>query len=111
MSALQDQIGGGHYKDMAIQPAEYIYKNDIGFLEGGAIKYLSRWRKKNGIQDLKKAIHMIELLIELEQQKEDEALEAHHQHMAEWDDSRMNIIGQNGNDGFIYDELAWHEAQ
>lgn len=111
MSALEDQVGGGHYKDMAIQPAVYIHKNNIGFLEGGAIKYLSRWRKKNGIQDLKKAIHMIELLIEMEYEKEDDTLQEHYQHMAEWDEDRMDAIGQNGNDGAVYDELYWHERQ
>ena len=65
--ALNKQIGGDHYKQMAIQPAEYIHKNNLGFLEGTAIAYISRWRNKNGIEDLKKAIHTIELLIELEE--------------------------------------------
>lgn len=64
--ALNEQVGGNHYKDMAIQPAEYIHANGIGFLEGNAIKYLSRWQHKGGIDDLKKAKHCIELLIELE---------------------------------------------
>lgn len=66
MSALDKQIGGNHYKDMSIQPIEYIVKNDIPFLEGNVIKYVSRWRKKNGVADLEKAKHYIELLIELE---------------------------------------------
>lgn len=52
---------------MKIQPAEYNYANNIPFLEGNIIKYISRWRNKNGVADLKKAIHCIELLIELEQ--------------------------------------------
>lgn len=64
--ALDVQVGGGHYKDMAIQPVEYIHKNKIGFIEGAVIKYVSRWRSKNGIQDLEKARHFIDLLIELE---------------------------------------------
>jgi hypothetical protein len=63
---LQTQVGGQHYKDMAIQPLEYIHKNGIPFLEGNAIKYLSRWRKKGGIQDLEKARHMVDMLIQLE---------------------------------------------
>ena len=70
MSALEEQVGGGHYKDMAIQPVEFIHANGIGYMEGCAIKYLCRWRKKNGIEDLKKAKHFIELLIDLEQRKE-----------------------------------------
>ncbi len=66
MTAMQSQIGGSHYKDMPIQPAEFLHKNGIGFMEGCAIKYLCRWRSKGGIQDLEKAKHFIELLIEME---------------------------------------------
>lgn len=73
MTAFKSQIGGSHYKDMAIQPAEYIHKNKIGFMEGAAIKYLSRWRQKGGIEDLKKANHMISLLIEMELEQEEKA--------------------------------------
>lgn len=65
-SALNVQVGGSHYKDMAIQPVEFIHANGIGYLEGNVIKYVSRWRKKNGIADLEKARHYIDLLIELE---------------------------------------------
>lgn len=64
--ALATQVGGGHYKSMAIQPFEYIHKNGIGFAEGCAIKYLSRWRAKGGVEDLRKARHFIDLLIEME---------------------------------------------
>ena len=63
---LAVQVGGGHYKNLKIQPIEYIHANNIPFAEGCAIKYLSRWRDKGGIQDLKKARHFIDLLIELE---------------------------------------------
>jgi len=65
-SALEVQQGGTHYKDLKIQPIEYIHANNIPFAEGCAIKYLTRWRSKGGIEDLKKAKHFIELLIELE---------------------------------------------
>lgn len=65
-SALDVQAGGNHYKDMAIQPVEFIHANGIPYLEGNVIKYVSRWRKKNGIADLEKARHYIDLLIELE---------------------------------------------
>lgn len=64
--ALAKQEGGGHYKDLKIQPIEYIHANNIPFAEGCAIKYLTRWRAKGGIEDLKKARHFIDLLIELE---------------------------------------------
>jgi hypothetical protein len=68
-NALADQIGGSHYKDMKIQPVQFIHANAIGYFEGCAIKYLARWRKKNGVEDLKKAKHFIELLIDLEEGK------------------------------------------
>lgn len=67
--ALAVQVGGGHYKKMAIQVVEYVHKNGIGYMEGSAIKYLSRWRDKGGIEDLKKARHFIDLLIEMEEKK------------------------------------------
>ena len=66
MSALEKQINGNHYKSLTIQPVEYIHANNIPFLEGNVIKYITRWRNKNGIADLEKAKHYIELLIELE---------------------------------------------
>lgn len=64
--AMHEQIGGNHYKNMAIQPVEFIHKNGIGYMEGNAIKYLTRWKSKGGIEDLKKARHYIDLLIEME---------------------------------------------
>ncbi len=69
-SALNKQEGGAHYKEQPSQPVQYIHANGIGYLEGNVIKYVSRWKKKNGIEDLKKAKHYIELLIELESKQE-----------------------------------------
>ena len=69
MSALDQQVAGNHYKDLAIQPVEFIYKNNIGYLEGTVIKYICRHRAKNGLADLEKAKHYIELLIEMEYKK------------------------------------------
>ena len=63
---LNVQVGGNHYKDLRIQPVEYIHANRIGYFEGNVIKYVSRWRAKGGIKDLEKAKHYLELLIELE---------------------------------------------
>lgn len=65
-SALDVQVAGDHYKNMAIQPVQYIHRNGLGFCEGSIIKYVSRWRGKNGLQDLKKARHFLDLLIEME---------------------------------------------
>lgn len=64
--ALASQVGGDHYKRYAIQPVEFITKNKLGFCEGNAIKYLCRHGDKNGAQDLRKAIHYIELLLQME---------------------------------------------
>lgn len=66
MTALSTQEGGNHYKNLAIQPVEYIHANGIGYFEGCVIKYVTRWRAKNGLEDLKKARHFIDLLLEME---------------------------------------------
>ena len=67
--ALDHQEGGDHYKTKAIQPVEYCMANGIGFMEGCVIKYVSRWKDKGGIQDLKKARHFLDMLIEYEEMK------------------------------------------
>ena len=69
MSALDKQVAGDHYRGMAIQPVEFITQNKLGFLEGCIIKRVCRWRNKDGVQDLQKAIHELELLIELAQRE------------------------------------------
>ena len=66
IKSLKTQVNGNHYKNMVIQPVEFIHKNKLGWCEGNAIKYLCRWQEKNGLADLEKAKHYIELLIELE---------------------------------------------
>ena len=63
MKALNNQVGGNHYK-LPIQPVEFIYKNQLDYLRGNVIKYVTR--KKNGAEDIRKAIHYCELLLELE---------------------------------------------
>ena len=70
VSALSTQEGGNHYKDLAIQPVEFIHANKIPYMEGNVIKYVTRWRSKNGINDLHKARHYIDLLIELEEKNQ-----------------------------------------
>ena len=59
------QVGGTHYKDKSIQPWDYIIANDLGYLEGNVVKYISRWKNKNGVEDLKKAQHYLSKLIEV----------------------------------------------
>lgn len=68
MSANKHQIGGSHYKGKEIEPWDYIIANNIPFMEGNAIKYLTRWRSKGGVDDLLKARHYIDKLIEVEGQ-------------------------------------------
>ena len=59
------QIAGTHYKDKAIQPWDYIVANKLGYLEGNIVKYVSRWKDKGGIDDLRKARHYLDKLIEV----------------------------------------------
>lgn len=64
MKSYKKQVGGNHYKKYKIQPVEFIVKNNIGFCEGNIIKYVLRFKEKGGAQDLEKAKHYIELLID-----------------------------------------------
>ncbi len=66
MSALDTQAGGNHYKNMAIQPVVFIQQNGMPYLDGCVIKYLARHRNKNGAEDIKKAIHYCQLILEME---------------------------------------------
>jgi hypothetical protein len=67
MKAVERQIGGSHYKDYLIQIARFCHWNNVPKLEGDIIYYVMRWRKKNGIEDLLKAKHTLDLLIEEEE--------------------------------------------
>ena len=62
--ALNKQVGGQHYASMKIQPVEFITANELGFLEGNVVKYICRHHAKNGAEDIKKAIHYCELLLQ-----------------------------------------------
>lgn len=62
--ASENQVGGNHYRLMAIQPVEFIVANEIPFLEGNVIKYVCRHVTKNGREDLLKARHYIDLILE-----------------------------------------------
>ena len=63
--AIQTQVAGTHYKKYVIQPVEFITKNNIPYIEGNIIKYICRWKDKGGIDDLKKARHYLDKLIEV----------------------------------------------
>jgi hypothetical protein len=75
--ASEKQIAGNHYKKLKIQPMQYNLANNMNYAQANAIKYITRYKDKNGIEDLKKAIHCLELLIEFETQiVEDERSES-----------------------------------
>jgi len=61
--ASATQVGGSHYQ-LPIQPIDYIVKNNLGYREGNVIKYVSRYKTKNGKEDIKKAIHYLEMILE-----------------------------------------------
>jgi len=63
------QIGGDHYKKNTIQPWDYIVSNNLGYLAGNVVKYITRWEYKNGLEDLEKAFHYLLKLIEVEKAK------------------------------------------
>ena len=81
MSAYKKQVGGRHYMDMVVQPSEFINKNKLQFAEGNAIKYICRHANKGEVQDLEKAKHYIDMIIERDystpQQKEETWLEGY----------------------------------
>ena len=64
MSVYKKQVGGTHYKDMKIQPSEFINENKLPFAEGNAIKYICRHSAKGEVQDLEKAKHYIDMIID-----------------------------------------------
>lgn len=66
-TANETQIGGQHYKAKTIQPWDFIAANGLGYFEGNIVKYISRWRDKGGLDDLRKARHYLDKLIELEE--------------------------------------------
>jgi hypothetical protein len=60
------QVAGGHYKGYKIQPIEYIVANGIGFLAGNVIKYTTRYKDKGGAEDIRKAIHYLQMILQFE---------------------------------------------
>jgi hypothetical protein len=69
-NALDVQIGGGHYKDMPIQPVVFCQKNSLNYCESNIVKYICRWESKGGLEDLNKVKHYVDLLIEIHNLKE-----------------------------------------
>ena len=69
MSSKKHQVGGDHYQVQSIQPIDYILANELDFCEGNIVKYITRWKYKNGLEDLKKARHYLDFLIEAVEEK------------------------------------------
>ena len=65
MSANNYQVGGNHYMEQSIQPWDFIVSQDMGFLEGNIVKYVARYKYKDGVSDLEKALHYLTKLIEV----------------------------------------------
>ena len=71
LGAKSKQIGGSHYKDCKIQPVDYIVQNDLTFLEGNVVKYITRHRRKGqGAKDIEKVINYCELILEMDYGRE-----------------------------------------
>jgi hypothetical protein len=66
LKATDKQVGGSHYRDLKIQPTEYIVANKLGWCEGNIVKYITRHQVKGGINDLDKVIHYAELAKQLQ---------------------------------------------
>lgn len=71
MTANERQVGGDHYEHRTIQPWDFIWANELGFFEGNIVKYVVRWQQKGGREDLLKAAHYLEKLLELTDSGED----------------------------------------
>lgn len=71
MTAKKHQVGGNHYQVQTIQPIDYILANELDFCEGNIVKYVTRWKHKNGLEDLRKARHYLDFLIEHEENETD----------------------------------------
>ena len=65
-ATITEQVGGDHYKKLAIQPIEYIMANKLGYCEGNIVKYISRYKEKGGVEDLRKIKQYVDFLIEQE---------------------------------------------
>lgn len=74
METLNRQVGGNHYKNLAIQPIEYITKNNLNFSEGSIVKYITRHKYKNKDEDIKKVIHFAKLILQMEYGYSDELI-------------------------------------
>ncbi len=101
MVANEKQVGGKHYSKYGnLQPWDVVIAWNLGYLEGTALKYIARWRDKNGVEDILKAIHFLEKLVEVEKNKQEDVDLTKVTHMwvgntIEWENDAMD----NRNEG------------
>ena len=88
MSAYKKQIGGNHYRRFKVQPSEFINKNKLLFAEGNAIKYICRHAHKGGKQDLEKAKHYIDMIIERDYKDKKEKQESWIEGYKKWKENK-----------------------
>jgi hypothetical protein len=106
MAANDKQINGDHYRG-AIQTWDYIIAHDLGFLEGNIIKYVTRFRKKNGVQDLEKARHYLDKLIEVENERLRRTPDANEHHQQAVEDSVAQPEDRHGQR--LSDDVAYRD--
>lgn len=75
MNKERNQVGGSHYQKMKIEPIDFIMENDLNFCQGNVIKYVCRYKDKNGVEDLRKAKQYIDFLIEKEEKEEKQKMD------------------------------------
>lgn len=111
-SALSQQIGGSHYKDMPFQPIQLISMLDLDFFQGNVVKYVSRYKLKDGVNDLAKAKHYCQMAMELDDKKATDAI-----YLSEAIDDVWDFVKQNQLDYEVYMILMhvvrrhWEEAE
>ena len=88
MSAYKKQIGGNHYSRFKVQPSKFINDNNLQFAEGNAIKYICRHAHKGGKQDLEKAKHYIDMIIERDYKDENEKQELWIEGYKKWKENK-----------------------
>lgn len=93
MSAFDTQVGGAHYKSLAVQPVEFWLISDLGAVEGAIVKYMTRWRDKGGLEDLKKVQHFLEIMIEFYEQNDPPPLDPHPPKMSPEEYCHRNSLG------------------
>jgi hypothetical protein len=100
VSINSKQVGGKHYQKLDPAPWDVVIQWELGYLEGTALKYIARWRDKNGVEDILKAIHFLEKLVEVERNKQKEidldgVMQVWQGKPIEWELDAMDNLGEN----------------